>query len=38
MNAKKTRQNRLKQKEDHESQKHLKTLCFEYRVLALDII
>ena len=38
MNAKTPGQNRLKQKKDYESQKHLKTLCFEYRVLALDII
>ena len=37
MNAKTPGQNRLKQKKDYESQKHLKTLCFEYRVLLYDL-
>ena len=38
MNAKTLGKNGLKQNKDYKSQKHLKTLCFKYRVLILDII
>ena len=38
MNAKTLGKNGLKQNKDYGSQKHLKTLCFKYRVLILDII